>query len=613
MNRIKSILVVMLIAVLAASIPSETGVSFAKGKPVPSKVHGLRLVKTTESSVSIKWKKAKRARKYIVYRSKGRKGRFVKRGVTRKTRFTDYRVRSGTVYRYCIRGYNGKKGKRSRILIVKTKKKSNGHILKQWDIGGNGNNEYDYGKQAWSTVKAVLYSDGLFEIVGKGNIANFTKGSPWFVDKNPKTGEAYNRQIKRVYISKSVMPTNMAFMFKDCKALVDAPSIPKTAKQLDECFAGCSSLKKAATIDTGNVIESAKGMYKGCESLSGDMWILGAIEDRAAMTDFFLDAAVDPGAELNLRCRISEDDDITGVGNTINGMLDSKSKESKIIEKPHFVKESPVLASWKIGGNGSTAYNHETQGDSNVIATLHKDGLLRIEGTGNTAKMTNSSPWKESTFEGTPCKDLIKYVYVDTEIGTTNMGGWFGSCGQIKCINRIPKTANNINYTFHACKKVKTFPVIPEGVKSMQGVFYSCEAMEKAPAIPKGVGNLTVAFTCCYKLKEAPDIPNSVENAWSAFSACYELRKAADIPEDNKLKDIRKMYDGCKELTGDMYVRGPLADDTKVDGFFERVATQSGANLKVKYSFLAGDAVKATVDKLIATKSPDSNIEAVGY
>ena len=160
---------------------------------------------------------------------------------------------------------------------------------------------------------------------------------------------------------------------------------------------------------------------------------------------------------------------------------------------------------------------------------------------------------------------------------------------------------------------MKTFPVIPEGVKSMQGVFYSCEAMEKAPAIPKGVGNLTVAFTCCYKLKEAPDIPNSVENAWSAFSACYELRKAADIPEDNKLKDIRKMYDGCKELTGDMYVRGPLADDTKVDGFFERVATQSGANLKVKYSFLAGDAVKATVDKLIATKSPDSNIEAVGY
>ena len=169
MNRIKSVLAVMLISALAASVPFETDVSIAKRKPAPSKVYGLRLIKTTKSSVSIKWKKARRAKKYIIYRSKGRKGRFVKRTVTRRMRFTDYRVRPGTVYRYFVRGYNGKKGKRSRIIIVKTKSKSKSsvYVLKKWKIGGNGKNKYDYRKQAWSTVKAVLYSNGLLEMVGK--------------------------------------------------------------------------------------------------------------------------------------------------------------------------------------------------------------------------------------------------------------------------------------------------------------------------------------------------------------------------------------------------------------------------------------------------------------
>ena len=77
----------------------------------PANVNGLRTTGNTYSTVSLKWKEAKNAKFYRVYRSEdGRNFDYV--GSTAENRFTDSHLRTGTKYYYAISSRNGFKGTR---------------------------------------------------------------------------------------------------------------------------------------------------------------------------------------------------------------------------------------------------------------------------------------------------------------------------------------------------------------------------------------------------------------------------------------------------------------------------------------------------------------------
>lgn len=103
----------------------------------PAKVKSVKVVSRTTSSVTLKWKKAKRAKKYqIRYKKIGAKK--YKKAITKKRRIKIKNLKSNTKYVFRVRGKNKKYGKFSKKIVVKTKEKSG--------TNSNNNQENKYPK-----------------------------------------------------------------------------------------------------------------------------------------------------------------------------------------------------------------------------------------------------------------------------------------------------------------------------------------------------------------------------------------------------------------------------------------------------------------------------------
>lgn len=92
--------------------------SFAASKvKTPRKVSGLKATVSEKKVITLKWKKAKGAKKYQVFLATKKK--FKKQKTTKKCIFT-YKGKPGGVYKFKVRGISGKKnGKFSKICTVK--------------------------------------------------------------------------------------------------------------------------------------------------------------------------------------------------------------------------------------------------------------------------------------------------------------------------------------------------------------------------------------------------------------------------------------------------------------------------------------------------------------
>lgn len=128
MKRILTItLMVALTLALMLAIPTfaPSGTeSFAASKP--GKVKGLSAKAASSTSVTLKWKKAKGAKGYQIYRvtKKGSKKIAVVKGASRKS-YTVKNLKSNTKYRFKVRAFSGKKkyGPFSKTVAVSTPKK----------------------------------------------------------------------------------------------------------------------------------------------------------------------------------------------------------------------------------------------------------------------------------------------------------------------------------------------------------------------------------------------------------------------------------------------------------------------------------------------------------
>ncbi len=98
-------LAMMLIVAVSFAMPEVSSASVLK----PAKVTGPKVVKTTYNTVTIKWKAAKRAKTYEVWRATGKSGKYKKIKTVKGTRFTDKNRQTGQTVWYKVRGVNGKK------------------------------------------------------------------------------------------------------------------------------------------------------------------------------------------------------------------------------------------------------------------------------------------------------------------------------------------------------------------------------------------------------------------------------------------------------------------------------------------------------------------------
>lgn len=117
--------IILAIAIAITFMPMPGGEAHAAKTKKPAKVTGVKVVAKTTSSVTLKWKKAKRTKKYQVFMKKGSKFKKIK--TTKNIKVVVKKLKAGTVYKFKVRGINGKKkGKYSKIIGVKTNKKSKG-------------------------------------------------------------------------------------------------------------------------------------------------------------------------------------------------------------------------------------------------------------------------------------------------------------------------------------------------------------------------------------------------------------------------------------------------------------------------------------------------------
>jgi len=109
--------------VSAASVPA-----YAASKP--AKVTNLKAVAKSTSSIKLTWKKAKYAKKYVIYRATSKTGTYKKIKTTTRLYYTNGSLKSGKKYFYKVRGVNGtKNGACSAIAYATTKKSANAAVV----------------------------------------------------------------------------------------------------------------------------------------------------------------------------------------------------------------------------------------------------------------------------------------------------------------------------------------------------------------------------------------------------------------------------------------------------------------------------------------------------
>lgn len=151
------------------------------------KVTGVKISATTSNSVSLKWKKVKKASGYQIYystkKNKGfKKVKTVKKGSTVKAKIT--KLSASKTYYFKIRAYRGKaNGKLSKVISAKTKAKpANTPIIPiyagktyYYDLNRDGKNDTitvkrisDYGNPSGATAVRDIYVNGSKAIRASG-------------------------------------------------------------------------------------------------------------------------------------------------------------------------------------------------------------------------------------------------------------------------------------------------------------------------------------------------------------------------------------------------------------------------------------------------------------
>jgi len=109
-KTIKRILCITLMLFVAAAF-MPTAQTWAASKPAKPKVS----VSVTSNSVTLSWKKAKGAKKYQIYRSTSKNGKYKKIKTTKKLSYKNTGLTKGKMYFYKVRSVSGKKKSKFRL------------------------------------------------------------------------------------------------------------------------------------------------------------------------------------------------------------------------------------------------------------------------------------------------------------------------------------------------------------------------------------------------------------------------------------------------------------------------------------------------------------------
>lgn len=134
MKNISSAFLIV-IFLLAFSTKSE-GASLAPAKVMPS------VSTVTSHSVKLTWKKSPRAKKYLIYRSSSKEGKYKKIATTSKLHYKDKNLKAGTIYYYKVRAVKNVDGRNiysPYSKTIKARTKYAGSFVAKWKVAQRTN------------------------------------------------------------------------------------------------------------------------------------------------------------------------------------------------------------------------------------------------------------------------------------------------------------------------------------------------------------------------------------------------------------------------------------------------------------------------------------------
>ena len=177
-------------------------------------------------------------------------------------------------------------------------------------------------------------------------------------------------------------------------------------------------------------------------------------------------------------------------------------------------------------------YNIGKTTASSVVATLHRNGELVIDGTGDvkTFASATSVPWNAY-------KQNITKVTFGNKVLPSNLDYYFDGCNALKEV--VLNGDNLANLT------------------SLKNTFKDCYNLKAAPNLDKAVNlsNLENTFYNCYDLKN-PSLPEMtrVTNLNGTFYNCYNIITVPNLEKATQVTTMNSTFAGCKNLDGTMLI-----------------------------------------------------------
>ncbi|MBR3149351.1 MAG: fibronectin type III domain-containing protein [Eubacterium sp.] len=155
----KKLLSVILAAAMLLSIGAAADLS-ALAAAAPKTPTGVTAYATSTSAITVKWNKAKGAKKYIVLRSASKDGKYKKIATVRKTSCNSAKLKANKKYFYKVKAVSGKKqSKVSKIASAKTHKKYDAAALKRIYLDVVNSKLRDHGEPTTKVYGIMAYDE----------------------------------------------------------------------------------------------------------------------------------------------------------------------------------------------------------------------------------------------------------------------------------------------------------------------------------------------------------------------------------------------------------------------------------------------------------------------
>jgi len=520
---------VLAIAVVIAFTPAIAFTQSASAATRPGKVQWSSITKTP-TTITLKWKKASKAKGYSVYQKKS--GKYKKIKTTTKRTYTTKKLKAFKSYSFKVRAYRMSGGKKVYGKYSSAKKVTT----------------------AASKITGVTITSSASSVSAGSNVtftATVTGGTKplkyqWYKDgvliegatESTYTASLSSSDSGAKFTCKVTGPDGKSLTSEEAGSVtVYNPAVkPSSVTVADQSAATGSTATFTATVTGGTAPLTYQWYQKSIENTDFTK-ISGATSSTYSPQTGTTGKVTMHNNNTQYKCVVSNSaGSVDGSGTlTVTGATKEES--------------------WDIGAATSGVNYNGSTGADNVVATLYSDGELAVTGKGDTVLFGDKTSTSGSgTIYQTPWRlegktSAITSSTIASDVTPANMGYWYKGCNNLTSAPAIPSSVESMTDTFYGCTSLTVAPTIPSSVTEMSCTFQNCTALTSAPAIPSSVTGMGGTFQNCTALTAAPAIPNDVTNMQNTFYGCTALTTAPDISRCTKLTNMIYTFNGCTALT----------------------------------------------------------------